>query len=455
MIDDSALVAPVSITGYVRAGQLTRARARWVGMLRLLRLPVSFGVTGFPVLLLSALVLAASDASFAETSVSRTRQWTDALANAPGLGPSVFVLTLGGLVFGCGGLAVLDATIWGRLRDAASSRRRSAAAAARESGAGFFGLTLIRFAMYSATLMFLSPLLRVGIQIAQERLTQGAAAALVVVLGGIVAIALAALRFVLAVCGAWMTWRPRFFLGALVAGLTAPYRRPELYGAVALRWLPAYFVELISAVAVILLGVAPSTVPALRDNPILLFAVVVAFTSSRRVGLWLDATLVAVVGHQLGELDLAEVARQKTVMPSSNKSAASTQPRFEPPVRGLYVPTAPGSQAPRSIVTFEQLLGHPAASGLARIWSPSSALLDVEQDAQATQGGALELRLRAAVEAPSPIGVASAERASTARNAPAVPSAGPATPEELDAQLDRAVVRTAGGAAELRWRPQR
>jgi hypothetical protein len=461
MVDDNPLVAPIPTEDYARAGRLTRARAGGVTLLRALRLPLSLGATALPTMVLAVLMMAIVDPSLAARPSSDSELWLEPLATSPRLAMTAFAGTIAAILFGGAAISVLDTIIWGRLRDAAGTGHRAVSTMLRQSGWGFVGVTLVRFAMYASILMFLSPLLRAGVQAAQRGATPGLTIGVEIAITTAIVVTLGWLRFALASCSAWMAWRPRFFMGALVAGIVAPWRRASLYGAVGLRWFPAFIIEQVLGASLILYVLAPELVPGLGASYVSLFIVIVAFSFARRTGVWLDATLVAIVGHQLGELDLARIGRENVAMATQPGNARLRQYPFEPPVRGVYVGATPDSTSPtpRSIVTFERLLGYGPAQRSAAPWVLPSTLLEPGGDLEATRGGLLELPTRAAPGADTTAAVPSLaisahETLQASRPAP-MPEGGPSTFAELEAQLERAVVRTSGGAPEVRWRAQR
>ncbi len=325
----------------------------------------------------------------------------------------------------------LDALLYGRLRDAVSDRVRSGAELVRGGWIAFGGLSLIRLAFVSGTVMFLTPVFRAVARTALEAPTDGRAVAFTSIVVALVIGVLGYFRFVTGVCAAHLAWRPRFFAATLVAGLVAPVRQPGLYlrlyvgwitGFVALHGLAALLVE--RCLAAHAAGVTPA-------------AAVVGLVAIAGVGCvaagWADGTLAAIVGHQLG--DIGEIG--------VDDGDGERQHTLDPAPSGVFA----GSGEPLVPVSFADALGYRPRLKAAAEWVASGgapararpvALRETAAGAREWVGAldAIDEPVDEALVAPTPAPPASRE--------PGLAG--------LRAEVARANLRTAGGALEVSWR---
>ena len=374
-----------------------------------------------------------------------------------GSGRSV-ALFCGVMLLGLVARSWFDARYFARLRSRFGVRPPGSGSLA----GAFFGVHLIQLALGLCAVLFTSPLIVVLIRMSSQPANPGRAA---FVTGIIVAVfvVLGYMRYLLVVMSAQMAWRPRFFAGSFVAGLSAPLREPGFHGRLALFWLSGAMLLSIAGGAAtipIVEGIATGTAGDLSPSLYLGLAAFIGIGFA--FGMWVDATLVAQIGHQLGDLSRESLEQPAPVpakvQPAAPKASAplairSPQERLEPPVEGIY---EAGSEAarlgePTSVVRYEDVLGYRPSAVAAEEWTiPVRDVTDAAFDQVATtSGGAMEVWLelpdasvsqpgRAVVEA-EPAVVVSAEDARGF--------------ERLEAGLRPANHRTAAGATERVWRP--
>jgi hypothetical protein len=326
-----------------------------------------------------------------------------------------------GLVLGAAGLsgilllavvllvlrALLDAAWFGVLRDTATGIRRSVRGWWHETAVVFFGLSLIRLGLFMGSLMFLSPFFRVAGRMAVHEGASLRTTTFIAISIGVSVGVLAYLSFFLCVTAAYLSYRPRFFAGTVIAGIAAPFRQWRQFVWIA----PCYMVVW---AALWLAGSMASTELAgawfqgLSVPESATAAGLVAATGFM-LGAWFDAFLTALVGHRLGDVTAATL--ESNLQGSSGNAKAhgmSSSPqipaslRFEPPVRGLFASPHPRHEL-HSTVAFSEILSVEQDSDLPENWKTGDSTIDTSLADAALQSGAVapEISLQGAFPSPT------------------------------------------------------
>jgi hypothetical protein len=324
---------------------------------------------------------------------------------------------------------------------------------------GFGALALLRLGLTTGTLLFMTPFFRVTAELLtrdpgsmRTRIFAGISVALALV-------ALAWLHFGFTVVAGWMTWRPRFLAGTVVAALGAPFRQWRVYrGLLALHALGH---TTLSGLGLLLvagwLGSAGHPGAAVGWAVALGMLMGLALT----LGVWWNACVVVLVGQRLGDVVLQEPAEagvaEEESGPRQADAAPRAQQRFEPPLRGAWVAAAGQRHVHDSILAFDELRA-PAAPTSAPVrlrWQVvglDDAHVDALEPAEPSLAGASQMILRAlpAAGEPQPWPSVSGGR-------PDVPGLcwNPGIDGTLDAMVQhvgRARWVTGAGALEQSWR---
>ena len=461
LVTDSTSVPTLSLAFYLDASIRTVAGAQGAIALRMLRGLAAFGMGLTPIFVVATALWYGNLTDVERAAWYEQSQQSADIFELFGLdssGRSV-ALFCGVMLLGLVARAWFDARYFARLRARFGVRPPRSGSLA----GAFFGVHLIQLALGLCAVLFTSPLVVVLVRMSSEPAAPGRAA---FVTGVILAvfIALGYLRYLLVVMSAQMAWRPKFFAGSFVAGLSAPLRTPSFHGRLALFWLAGAILLSLAGGAAAVPIVEGAVSGALNQLSPSLYLGLAAFVGiGFAFGMWIDATLVAQIGHQLGELS-REALDQPQPAPASAKPAGSVvsaplairsaQERLEPPVEGIYVP---GSEAarlgePTSVVSYEDVLGYRPSAVAAEEWTiPVRDVTDAAFDQVATTaGGATEVWL----ELPDPTVVSQPGRIAPDVEAPAVQTAGDVEGfERLRPGLRPANHRTAAGATERVWRP--
>jgi hypothetical protein len=322
----------------------------------------------------------------------------------------------------------LDAALFGRLRDAWTPHARPLGAVLRRSLGAFMLLACVQAGLLVGGVMFLSPLVELLLRLLVQPSPPAAATFVLLVLAmGIVSV-LFTLRFIVLVLAAHLAWRPRFVAATLASALAAPWVHWRTYLPIGLAWWWLSTSVLLGA-AVVLASAGPMWLAtgavSVRSTVLLgLFAV-----SGTVIGAWLDAVLVAMVGHRLGDVGSGDE-------PSPLPEGAPAQARIilaPPGVFGKQPDAAYGATPPfrRELVA---LLGYLPTADPMEAWEVPAPLRALERvAAERSHGGGWELVLR---------GGAPPQAAEAAQRAVDRFSSLP---------LERRAYRSAGGALEVRF----
>ena len=323
----------------------------------------------------------------------------------------------------------LDAWIFGRQRDAWVRQARPVGGVMRRTLGPFVLLALVQAGLLIGGCMFLAPLVEVLLRLlVQPR----PAAAATLVLGALalgIVTTLFALRFVVLVIAAHLAWRPQFVAATLATALAAPWVHWRTYLPLALTWWWWSTMVLIAA-SVVLASAGPSFVLAGEVSARAGFLLVLFAAAGGVAGAWLDAALVAMVGHRLGDIGTNE-----DVLALPEGALPQVRIVLAPPGWFDVQPADAYGASPPFRRTFDALLGYtPSVDPLAS-WEHGETLAAFEPLAvDRTSGGAWELVLRG----PS---------------SPHAPSDAPAAPRTFgELSQQRGTYRTAGGALEVRFR---
>ena len=312
--------------------------------------------------------------------------------------------------------AMLDAAWFGTLRDTATGVRRSARAWWRETAVVFFGLSLIRLGLFMGSLMFLSPFFRVAGRMAVHEGASLRTTMFIAVSIGVTVGVLAYLSFFVSVTATYLSYRPRFFAGTVVAGIAAPFRQWRQFIWIApcymLAWAVLWLAGSIASTDLAGAWFHGWRVPSSSAGAGLVAAT--GFTAAA----WFDSFLAALVGHRLGDVTAAGL--ESNLQGASGNAKADHMPstppipaslRFEPPVRGLFVSPHSRNEL-HSVVPFSEILIEDEAAVLPDAWTTGESSLDVSLADAEPQPGAVapELSLQGGVPSPTWSGVSEKPR---------------------------------------------
>jgi hypothetical protein len=380
--DDALLTAPLGLMQYVKMGSRVFVRSLRGWPWRLARLPVSVGSTFAPALAGGLLWwLLTLDESGRRSILATTFVLDDWLASrgvalgAAGL-TGILLLAVVLLV----ARAMLDAAWMGTLRDTATGVRRSVRGCWQETASVFLGLSLIRLGLFMGCLMFLSPFFRVAGRMAVH---EGATFRTTAFIGVSVAVSvgvLAYLSFFLCITATYLSYRPRFFAGTVIAGIAAPFRQwrqfvwivPCYMFVWAALWLAGSVASTDLAGAWFTGWSVPVSATAAG------FVAAVGFLAAA----WFDSFLVALVGHRLGDVAASTFESNLQGAPGNANAhdMPSTAPipaslRFEPPVRGLFVSSHPRGEL-HSAISFSDILSAEETPALPDVWTTGDSDID-------------------------------------------------------------------------------
>jgi len=380
--DDALLTAPLGLLQYARLGTLVFGRSLRGWPWRLVRLLVSSAGTFAPALAGGLLWwLLAQDESGRRAILATSFVFDDWLASrgvALGAWGLIGILLLAVTLLLA--RATMDAAWMGTLRDAATGVRRRTSDCVRETAPAFLGLSLIRLGLFMGSLMFLSPFFRVAGRMAVHegatfRTTAFIAVSIVVAVG-----VLAYLSFFLCVIATYLSYRPRFFAGTVIAGIAAPFRQWRQFVWIApcymLAWAMLWLAGSVASTDLAGSWFQGGSFPASATGAG--FVAAVGFLAAA----WFDSFLAALVGHRLGDVTALALESNLPSAPGNAKAHAmsSTPPipaslRFEPPVRGLFVSPHPRGEL-HSVVSFAEILSVQDSPALPDAWVTGDASLD-------------------------------------------------------------------------------
>lgn len=465
LVNDEIAPRPLPVWRYLAAGAIMSAESRGVAAWRALRaLPALLGMA-IPVAALALVARVASGRPDEQVAaIAAISERADALlAVVPATADVVLVILLTALLIAVRG--AFDALLYGRLRALASGVERPPAVRLRSGYLAHSWMALLSFGLYVGAIMFTSPIVRAMARVTSERAGTPEATVMVVVGVGIVFGAIAWVRLLTVLASCWIAWRPRFLAATLVAALTEPIRRIRVYGAVLLAWLVGHGAAVgIAALSLEALlgpdGRLLETIP-----PVAGFTLGAAAALGVVVTSWVECTLLVVVGHRLGEVDVSSARRVKSAPVAADEVAVGVG--FVPPVPGAYVGSERARAGAAPSVVSWAALGHPPTAlpwdlgGAASIGSADDVVpsatgrLEVVVKAAAAPGGAaptLPPPASAATRPPPP--------ASTDPTPPPPASAASTPPPRrasigalASGELGRARYRTAAGGVEVAWRP--
>lgn len=477
LVNDEIAPRPLPVWRYLAAGAIVSAESRGVVLWRALRaLPALLGIA-LPVaaLALVARVAGGSPDEQVDSIAALTERVDGWLAVVPATADVILVILLAVLLIGVRG--AFDALLYGRLRELASGIPRPPAERMRRGYLAHSGMALLSFGLYVGAVMFTSPIVRAMARVTAERAGTPEATVVVGLGVGIVFGAIAWVRLLTVLASCWIAWRPRFLAATIVAALTEPIRRVRVYGAVLLCWLIGHGVAVGGAALSLNALLGPDgrlldTIP-----PVAGVTLGAAAALGLAVTSWVECTLLLVVGHRLGEVDVAATRRRRPVASTVAPVESGGGVGFVPPVRGAFV-AAQGAAAAPSIISWSDL-GH--APGLAP-WDLGDATPVGDPGALLeTATGQAEVVITAPDPAPASMAApgpdvaaapvvrpALAAREVRQRAEPAPAEAAPAAPSRPRVAdpvggpgvgvipaggLGRARYRTAAGGTEVAWRP--
>lgn len=383
----------------------------------------------------------------------------EALAVSEPLASSSFTvvwLAIGALLVGALWVtlkSVIDTQVYSLMRVAVSGQDSQVRPALTKLNA-FIAFNLLQLAFATGVALFLGPVVlrMVSGALVTGDLSIGVGFLFPVALGMVVFVAVRVFSMFVA---AWVAWRPVFIAGAFGAAFAAPVRDLRLFWQSVVLLVP---VAALAVMAIVLAGAGlylPSVV--LDLSPMFTqLVMVVTFVIFVQILTWFDVGIVASVGHQLGEFQVArtpeEAARMRAVALRTNLES-SEQPVIYAARPGLFIAGEPASAPLR----FDDVPGYRPYQPDAPE-SPSEAAYDVAGDNRSAPHGVQPPAdlMSAAIEGGAASTESDADEAPLPWLAPSVASEGDARGfARLDASLLPTVLRSAGEQAERRFRGHR
>lgn len=384
---DDAIGVPAQPLGtYLVWGARQLWQARPTGIWRLLRFPV----TALP---WAVLVGVTATLPWLRTlPVGDRHAWIARISHPESLIPRETLLSpwpvLACFGFAMGVLvsrAVLDALLYGGLRQAALGASRSFGRRLRLGGMAFAGLAAMELGLTLGGLFFVVPLLRAVLRVVLAWETTPGAMAFVVASVLVTVASVSWMRWLAVVSSAWLAWRPQFFAATLITAFVAPWRQAALYLPLYAGWALGQATLILGAAAVVQGHWSTAGAPTLSVG--LVVATVPFALAAAALQAYTETVLVVIVGHRLEDL-----------MPSS-RASSTPQPAdphasiFDPPVQGLYHGLTDG---PRSF-SFLELLGYQPTDDPRAEWQ----IADVQPETTALQTSAFGAR-EVVVRLPTP-----------------------------------------------------
>lgn len=338
--------------------------------------------------------------------------------------------------------SVLDTQVYSMMRVAVSGQDSLVRPALTKLNA-FIAYNLLQLALATGVSLFLGPVVlrMVSGAFVTGELSLGVGFIFPVALGMVVFVAVRVFSMFVA---AWVAWRPVFIAGAFGAAFAAPVRDRRMYWQSVLLLVP---IAALAVMAIVLAGAGmylPSVV--LDLSPMFTqLVMVVTFVIFVQVLTWFDVGIVASVGHQLGEFQVArtpeEAARMRAVALRANLESTE-QPVIYTSRPGVFV----SGEAPSAPLRFEDILGYRPSAGDAPESAPVAshdAVTDEDHGAAAIDHAAAAINEDAREEVMPWLAHAISTEGSSRGFA------------RLDASLLPTVHRSASGHAERRFRGHR
>lgn len=347
LADDAIGVRARSLSDYLAWGGRQLWESRQTGGWRLLRFPV----TSLPWAILVAVT--ATLPWVRSLPVAERHAWLarvshpEALIARETLLSPWPVLACFGFVLGVLVLrAVLDALLYGGVRQAALGASRSFSRRLRQGGVAFAGLAAMELGLTLGGLFFVVPLLRAVLRVvlAWETTPGAMAFALASVLVTVASVSW--MRWLAVVSSAWLAWRPQFFAATLITAFIAPWRQAGHYLPLYAAWALGQAALILGAAAVLQAHWTAAGTPTVS---LTLAGVLIPFAlAAAALQAYTETVLIVMVGHRLGDL-MPSSSASRTPQPADPNASI-----FDPPVQGIYHGLTDG---PRTF-SFVELLGY-------------------------------------------------------------------------------------------------
>ena len=444
------LVPPLGVWRYLGFGAEILPRTRSVVSLRLLRALLSIAAAMAPVTAVIGMTISAVHQGNPSEFDAFFARWTGS--------PDAATILLMGAIGATGLLLILRALVesllFGAMRDAALETRTRTGIHIRRRFAGYLAVGTLQVGLLTGGMMFLSP---VAVKVAQALMADPSSPQVVSFAVGASALAsmtLIYLRYVVMLIAAYLTWRPDFVAGSIIAALAVPFREFRLFARFGSLWggIATSFAVLTVSIAWPLFGLV------LRGewnwvSPVRVLGALCLVVVALAAEALMDTALVAMVGHRLGELDGGE---EVLAHARPNATLAQKQERLEPAIRGIFALANESEAArPASIVSFRAILGYEPQWGDRESWVAPDAFRELRAGEEfRSAGGATEVvfgtsRLSVISNPPADSG----DDSSITFFSGNWPESG--VGEQRFSELGGcapALLRSAGGAAERRWR---
>jgi len=373
VIVEDVSARPRSLHAYVSVGAQTIARAplwwlRWAVIRRVPALPSYAVICGSWAGVIALLRTPVDDRASTIEAFSSPDAWL--VSSGLRIGVGVTVVALAVLALTVMFRVAATTMYFGATRDIVRQQRRGPRAWWR-SRTAFVGSELIQIGLTTGSVMFLMPVFRATLRVLATYDGTWNTTLFLCLAAGMTIGCVSYMRYLVAVASAYFAWRPAFFAATILIAIFAPWRDLRRHAPLWVGWTCARsaVAVVIGAVVVWILGSADGEFSRLAIGAVVLCVVAVAGFVVDSVA---DATLVAMVGHRLGDVRVSERRDEDEQRVDTEAVAASrrVQHVFEPPIVGIFVPASEAaySAEPASIVGFDELLGPTVHPGEASRW---------------------------------------------------------------------------------------
>jgi hypothetical protein len=362
---EELMIPPLSVGEYLRFGFGMLGRTRELHGVRAIRSLLSFAASSAPIMLIG--VLAWIFGSTAGPPNASQPTVPDALV----LDGASIVLALTAIIAVIFGRSICDAAIFGAYRDATGDGTRVTERWYRRTIPGYATVILLQLGLLAGTTMYVAPaatrIVR-GIAESPSGLSHPAIPIAVFVFCWIII----AVRFVTMIVPAYLTWRPDFVAGSIFAAIGVPLRNLRISLSFLGFWTSTFGLLVFSLAWIALHAMVRFMDDALVLTAVEVGAIAVVWLCMSIVDHWMDATLVAMVGHRIGMIPTRAVEENE---PSASTTSLDDQ-RIESYPRGFFRRYDPAEDGDL-LFTFESLLGYRPVNGDRERWLVPEELGDI------------------------------------------------------------------------------
>jgi hypothetical protein len=353
LVEDHA-VPPLSLGRYLRLGVATVIAAWSVLPWRMARFVVALPAALLPAIVAAWVIAEARGHDvqawlFGAADTTPREQLVSAM---PVL--TVMLALLGHVIL----KAAFESALFAGLRRVCLEPSRRPGLPPASYASGFFGLALLDLGLLAGTLLFSAPILRVILRVASDVGAFEGGPVFIAIAAAMVVALVAAARLLIAVASSLVAWRPAFVAAALVTAVWTPVREWRTFGPLLVLFALGYG-GLAGGVGALL---AAGVFEDLEVPRAVWFAV--AFVQMLGLSV-LDATVVGIVGHRLGDIRPSGV---RGTWQSVRAEATGPLP-FSPHLPGAFQGRRDGA----AVVSFDDVLGPPGGPAGHQRQVPSAA----------------------------------------------------------------------------------